>query len=786
MTNPYRLCSSLLLTLSLVASVTEADDWPQYRGADQEGSSPQVGVFNEENFALAEVWKRELGHGYSSVLVSGDWVVTMYGDGEANWVIALEADSGEERWRYRAADYYPAHTGSSGGPSSTPTIHEGTVYGVSRYGRLFALRLEDGRERWSHQLEDGPQAKTPHYGWTTSPVVVGDRVVLLTGGEEGHSVTAFDRETGRPSWSTGDGSVGYQTPALRSIEGQEQIVVVNDQWIFGLAPDDGTILWRQEHGTYTVEAFAQALPIGKDRLLINSLQEVVAYEIRRDGEQFAAHELWRNRSLRSSYAVPVFHEGSIFGLSRNILVCLDAETGEVRWRSREPGARGLILVDGHLLILDRTGAVVVVAASADGYQERARLPTFDRYGQAAPSFANGRIYVRNDEQAAAVDIVAATHATTEIADERDLLGDFGRWVQSVERSEDAQQRVDAYLAEQESLPVIEDRIVHFLYQSDDDAVLLSGTFLEWWDPIPMHRVAGTDLFFRSMELDPNAVWEYGFHPNHEGRARDPRNPHQIGWQSELRMPGWVSPDHIIEKESGRGRIDSFEFRSDVLDTTQRIQLWLPEGYGRGDDRHAVVYAYNGAGGLRVGKLDSTLNHIVGSRVAPVIVVFLPWPRELEEYGGGRSGHLTRMLAEELVPHIDRNYRTIPERSARALTGPAEGGVLSLYGALRESDMFGAAAAQGANLQVAVADELLEAIEATTEPRPSIYVQWTPNDQKFGEGGIDAVEGSRTLFEAFRSAGYDVHGGAKPGSRGWSTWRAYYDDILETFFPMSGE
>ena len=97
------------------------------------------------------------------------------------------------------------------------------------------------------------------------------------------------------------------------------------------------------------------------------------------------------------------------------------------------------------------------------------------------------------------------------------------------------------------------------------------------------------------------------------------------------------------------------------------------------------------------------------------------------------------------------------------------------------------AAQGSNLQVVIADEVLQMIAAGDETdRPSVFVQWTPNDQKFGEGGIDAVEGSRTLYEAFQKAGYDLHGGERPGSRGWSTWRAYYDDILETFFPIEDD
>ncbi|ANM29473.1 hypothetical protein ABI59_07575 [Acidobacteria bacterium Mor1] len=744
-------------------------------------------MFDDDSFGLSLAWKQGLGRGYSSVLAVSDRVIATYGDGEANWLVAMDAAGGRRLWSYRTSDYYPAHTGSEGGPSSTPTIDGGTVFGVSRYGKLFALDLADGKERWARQLEDGPLSRTPHYGWTTSPVIVGDLVVLLTGGDAGHSITAFDRRSGEPRWHTGEGSVSYQTPAIRTIGGREQLVAVNDQKIMGLNPESGEILWEHEHGTYIVEAFAQPVTIGENQLLINSLQEVVAYRIDREGDSYTVEEMWRNRNLRSSYAVPVVHEGSVFGLSRNILVCLDAASGEVRWKSREPGARGLILVDGHLLILDRNGAVVVVEAAGDAYRERARQAVFERYGHVAPSFANGRIYVRNDDEIAALDVVDSSSGGDDGRPDRELLGQFGKWVGRTEQTEDPQAAVNAYLEQQETLPVIEGNLVHFLYQAQDEAVAISGTFLEWWDPVPMHRVAGTDLFFRSMKLDPDAVWEYSFHPNFEGRAADPHNPHTIGSASELRMPGWKSPEHIVEKEEGNGRLDSFEFRSDVMDTTQRVQLWLPPGYGRGSDRHGVVYVYNGAGALRVGELNHTLDHIVGSRVAPVIVVFLPWPRALEEYGGGRSPDLNRMLAEELVPHIDRNYRTIPEPASRALAGPAEGGMLALYGALKRPDVFGAAAAQGSSLQVVIADEILQMIAATAaSKRPKVFVQWTPNDQKFGEGGIDAVEGSRTLYDAFKKAGYDLHGGERPGSRGWSTWRAYYDDIMEAFFPLGDD
>lgn len=778
-----------LLAAAVLSAPASAADWPQYRGPAQDGQSPETGVFGSDAFGLAEAWKRPLGRGYSSVLIADGTLVTMYGDEDSgvSWVLALDPDSGEERWRYRVGEYYPAHTGSEGGPSSSPTIEDGVVYGVGRFGKLFALDLADGTERWSVDFEGAEWATTPHYGWTTSPVIVGSLVTLLTGGVEGHTITAFDRETGKRAWSTGDGNVSYQTPAVLELAGHTQLVAVNDRWMFGFDPATGEELWKHEHGTFTVEAFAQPLPIGKDRFLINSLAEAVAYEIRRTDDGYAVSETWRTAALKSSYAVPVFHEGSVFGFSRSILVCLDAATGEVRWKSREPGGRGLILVDGHLVILDPDGAVAVVEATASGYVERARLATLDRYSHAPPSFANGRIYVRNETAIAAVGV------TTKRPDdgrsrgtERRLAGAFGDLVRRAEAAEDPAAVVEAYLAKQDSFPIVEDDTVHFVYRDDVDAVGLSGTFSEWWDPVEMDRIAGTDVFFLSMRLDPGAVWEYRFHPDFERRTHDPRNPLRIGPGSELRMPGWRSPEHLAEPEGDRGRIDSFEFRSDVLGETRRIRLYLPVGYARSDARYPVLFAQSGNQALDVAGVDRTLDNLIGESVRPVIVVFLPAPRSLEEMAGRRTADLSRMVVDELLPHVDRHYRTIASREARAMVGPSDGGMLALHAVLTASDRFGMVAVQSGHMQVRIADELRALIESAEAPRPTVFLQWTANDTKFGEGGIDAEAGSTELHRRFTAAGFGVLGGERPGSSGWSTWRAYWDDILAAFFPSEPE
>ena len=148
--------------------------------------------------------------------------------------------------------------------------------------------------------------------------------------------------------------------------------------------------------------------------------------------------------------------------------------------------------------------------------------------------------MRNESEIAALGVVAGrTTARQEMG--RELLGEFGALVRRAEASDDPAAVMQEFLDDQETLPVIEGDLVHFVYQGDVDAVGVYGTFLEWWDPVAMHQVGTTDVFFLSVQLDPTAVWEYRFHPDFEGREHDPRNPLRVGGMSVLRMPQWGKP-----------------------------------------------------------------------------------------------------------------------------------------------------------------------------------------------------------------------------------------------------
>ncbi len=181
-------------------------------------------------------------------------------------------------------------------------------------------------------------------------------------------------------------------------------MAVTNTSITGLAPEDGTVLWRKPHALVERNGWSTPLRIGTNVFLLVERNESVAFRVSKNGDSFAVSELWRGTNLRKNFAAPVIHDGHIYGYSGDFLACVDARTGEQLWKARSAAA-GLILVDGHLVIFAADGAVVVAEASPEGYEEKARVKVSETAGYTFPSFSNGGIFVRNLDDIARVDVV---------------------------------------------------------------------------------------------------------------------------------------------------------------------------------------------------------------------------------------------------------------------------------------------------------------------------------------------------------------------------------------------
>ncbi len=772
----------------------EAADWPLWSGPSGNLTSFGSDLFDAGALGLERVWSRPLGSAYSGVLVVDRRLVTTFSDGSSDYLVALDASSGAERWRYRISDTYKGDANSDDGPLSTPAIEDGVVYGLGSSGELFAVSLQDGKERWRQDLVGDFGAIMPGAGFTTAPTVVGDLLVVETGGNDGRSISAFERETGALRWSTGDDPVTYQSPLLVELGGETSVVAITDRNLIGLAPESGEVLWQHRHTEGDAPGFSatQPVPVGEGGILLSDADESALFEVYKSHEGYSVQEVWRSRTLRSqgNFATPVPYEGYLYGYAGSFLTCVDAATGERVWRSRPPGLGNLVLIDGHLVILNRSGEIVVARATPEAYVEVSRIKALDRGYLTRPSFAAGVVYVRNLTDISAIRVAEASSVTAAGAQpgaaEWDLRGEFGAFVEELAAAENKSEMIDRFLTEHSTLPILEGKLVHFVYHGKVDDLAITANFIPGGVEHPMHRVEGTDFYFRSYELPEKAVFAYRFSVFDE-RMIDPGNPHTTGpenrQRSLLATAGWQPPSHLREPEGPRGRIETLSWKSAVLGNERELQIYLPSGYADGDERYPLLLVNDAAQALAIGEMDKSLDNLIGETVEPMIVAFVPVV-DWNEFGGSKTAEYTRAQAEELIPLLEETFRTEARRESRAVLGqgPYGGaGFAAMYLALHYPESVSRAAAQ--SYETGPLEDDLRAAASGEKHDLELVFHWSTYDRLVPFWGFDARRDAQDVVAALERNGYRPKVIESEDGVGWGMWQGRMDEVLEALFPV---
>ncbi|MEM7357427.1 MAG: alpha/beta hydrolase-fold protein, partial [Acidobacteriota bacterium] len=465
------------------------------------------------------------------------------------------------------------------------------------------------------------------------------------------------------------------------------------------------------------------MPVGEGGILLIDSREAALFQISRngedknagDGEGYTVAEAWRSRALRSqgNFAEAVPHEGYLYGYSGNFLTCVDAATGETVWKSRPPGVGTLVMVDGHLVILNRLGEIVVAEATPEAYREVSRVKALDRGYFTRPSFAGGKVFVRNLTDIAAIGVTAASSTERagaarlgtdwDLRGDVTLRGDFGTFVEKLAAAERKSEMIERFLAEHPARPILEGptpegTLVHFVYHGEVDDLAVSGNFIRDGKEHAMHRVEGTDFYFRSYALPEKAVFTYRFSVFDE-RMTDPANPRKTGSEGQehsvLATAGWQAPSHLREPEGERGSFETLHWKSEQLDNEREIQVYLPPGYRDGSGHYPLLVVNDSDQAISMGEMDKSLDNLIGRTVAPVIVAFVP-TASWRELGGSKTAEYAQAQAEELIPLLDQTFRTDPRRESRAIMGPRGAGFAAMYGALHYPGTFARAAAQSYN------------------------------------------------------------------------------------------
>ncbi len=395
-------------------AAAQAADWPQWRGPQRDGISSETGLFKAEQ-PFAEAWRVPLGSGFSGIAIADGRVFTMFAQGQDEFAICLDEQTGAERWRHRTGPYYRETQGGDG-PRATPTVDGEVVYVLGATGALFALDAARGALIWEKDLVAEFNSEVPRWGFSTSPLVEGNLLLVEAGGVNGNflvemvvdhraaaTVVALDKASGQTVWTALDDKMGYSSPIACTVNGQRQLVFFTAYSLIGLAPTTGQTLWTYPWQTrYDVNA-ATPVFIPPNRVFISSAYDKGAAVVQ-IGADAAIEEVWRNKEMQNQFSTSVYLQDHLYGFDKTILKCIDARTGAEKWKTRGYGNGSLIAADGHLILLGEKGNLGLAQASPEGFVEKASYPAFDSRCWTAPSLANGRLYLRDESEMVCVNI----------------------------------------------------------------------------------------------------------------------------------------------------------------------------------------------------------------------------------------------------------------------------------------------------------------------------------------------------------------------------------------------
>ena len=395
------VCLPLLLTQALSAGTPLAGqpagdtfEWPHWRGPARNGISLES-AWSAKGKPEAQ-WTKEVGLGYSSVSIADGRLFTMGYDAdvEVDVVWCLDVETGAELWShaYPAAIMKHLH---DGGTLSTPTIDGPRVFSANREGMVFCLEAASGEVVWEADLKDLAKAAFGTWGFSASPLVDGDTLLLNAG-----KLVALDKLTGKLKWSTKDYGHSYSTPAPFDLRGTPALALFNGDGLAVLERATGKERYFHEWKTrYDINA-ATPHVIGDSIFISSGLGRGCALlKMAKDEAGKEAFELlWEKKSMNNKMSGCVLLDGHLYGFDEAVLRCIDLQ-GESKWGQRGLGNGALSAADGKLIVMTDEGELIIAQANPKEYVELSRTKVIDtgKVFWTMPVLANGRIFCRGSQ-----------------------------------------------------------------------------------------------------------------------------------------------------------------------------------------------------------------------------------------------------------------------------------------------------------------------------------------------------------------------------------------------------
>jgi len=376
--------------------------WTDFRGPNRAGVYSETEIETAWPAAgLPRLWKQPVGGGYASFTVGEGRAYTIEQRRDQEAVAAYDVETGRELWAFGYPAQFEEVLGGPG-PRATPVYADGLVYSLGANGDLYCLSAKTGQPKWSKNILADNDAKNIHWAMAGSPLMVDEKVIVTPGGASGKSIVAYNCLTGEPVWKSLNDRAGYTSPILATLAGRRQIVWISGERAVGLAAEDGKLLWNFAFPAKMDMNCSQPVVIDDAHVLLSSAmgQGAALLEIAQNGDAYAARAVWQNNRLKNKFNSSVLYQGYVYGFDEAILACIDANTGELKWKGGRYGFGQLLLAGGYLVVLTEDGDVVLVRATPDGHQELARFSAIQGRTWNIPAIDNGLLLVRNTTEMA--------------------------------------------------------------------------------------------------------------------------------------------------------------------------------------------------------------------------------------------------------------------------------------------------------------------------------------------------------------------------------------------------
>jgi len=387
------------MSLPLTPAATETGAlWPGFRGPLRDGIIRGVRIKSDWSTSPpVELWRHRIGPGWSSFAVHGGQFYTQEQRGDNEVVACYNMTTGEPVWRHNdQARFWESNSGA--GPRGTPALSDGRVYTLGATGILNVLDACDGSVVWSRNAATDTDTKVPTWGFSSSPLVVDDIVIVAVAG----TLAAYDLASGEPRWINPAGGDCYSSPHLLTIDGVVQVLLLNEGGASGVTPADGTLLWAHSWPGHPI---VQPVQTADGDILISVDERSgirrIAVALRPDG--WTVEERWTSVRLKPYFNDSVIHNGHAYGFDGPRLACIDIEDGTRKWKGGRYGRGQFVLLADQelLLVLSEKGELALVMAAPDQFTELARFPAIEGKTWNHPVLVRDVLVVRNSQEMAA-------------------------------------------------------------------------------------------------------------------------------------------------------------------------------------------------------------------------------------------------------------------------------------------------------------------------------------------------------------------------------------------------